>query len=94
MEGGGRAFVSKTPDDHTEEYDQLVHWCFKHHIVSPTFHNGPIPFGPFSFNIYTSNTPSANLSRILDNGIGMVDSNFAFLTYPPFPTHFHLIYRS
>ena len=86
--------VLKTPMDKLIIFLCMIIWCFRHKCTSPTFHNGPIPFGPFSFNVYTSNTPSATLSRILDNGIGMMDSNFAFLTYPPFPTHFHLIYRS
>src|ERR1700724_241724 len=86
VEGGGYNMVLKTPMDKLIIFLCMIIWCFRHKCMSPTFHNGPIPFGPFLFDIYTSNTPSATLSRILDNGIGMVDSNFAYLIYPPFPT--------
>ena len=86
--------VLKTSMDKLIIFLCMIVWSCRHKFTSPTLDNGPIVFGPFLFNIYTSNTPSATLSIILDNGIHMVDSNFAFLTYPPFPTHLHLIYRS
>ena len=53
--------------------------------MSPTFHNGPIPFGSFVFDIHTSKAPSPTLSTILEWGIGMVGNNQTFLTPPPFP---------
>src|ERR1700724_1841270 len=64
---------------------------FRHTFISPTLPNVMIPLRPSTLGLYTLNTPSAPLSIILDNGIGIVHCNFAFFTYSAFPTHFHLI---
>ena len=70
----------------------IILQCFWHEIMSPTFHNCLIPFGPFLFYTYTSITVFHTIIIFLDQETSMVDNKFTFLTYPSYPPHFHLIY--